>query len=268
MIPPTPERITGLVLAGGLGRRMGGVDKGLSLLDGEPLVEHIIRRLAPQVGRLIINANQNHDTYAGFGYPVVGDRITGYAGPLAGFLAGAERPERGHLSVVLLPREARADEAALETALLTPLLPFLLIGLAIYVLLSPRLGDGDSRRRLGIRAFAFSAGLGIGFYDGCFGPGTGSFFAIAFVTLAGFNLAKATAHSKLLNFTSNLAALIGFALGGKVLWSVGLCMAAGQFVGARLGARVVIRQGSQLIRPLVVLVSLLMSAKLLWSHWL
>ena len=69
----------------------------------------------------------------------------------------------------------------LDTALLTPLLPFLLIGLAIYVLLSPRLGDGDSRRRLGIRAFAFSAGLGIGFYDGCFGPGTGSFFAIAFV---------------------------------------------------------------------------------------
>ena len=88
MIPPTPERITGLVLAGGLGRRMGGVDKGLSLLDGEPLVEHIIRRLAPQVGRLIINANQNHDIYAGFGYPVVGDRIEGHAGPLAGLEAG------------------------------------------------------------------------------------------------------------------------------------------------------------------------------------
>ncbi len=88
MIPPTPERITGLVLAGGLGRRMGGVDKGLSLLDGEPLVEHIIRRLAPQVGQLIINANQNHDIYAGFGYPVVGDRIEGHAGPLAGLEAG------------------------------------------------------------------------------------------------------------------------------------------------------------------------------------
>ncbi|GEC95498.1 molybdenum cofactor guanylyltransferase [Zoogloea ramigera] len=88
MIPPTPERITGLVLAGGLGRRMGGVDKGLSLLGGEPLVEHIIRRLAPQVGQLIINANQNHDIYAGFGYPVVGDRIEGHAGPLAGLEAG------------------------------------------------------------------------------------------------------------------------------------------------------------------------------------
>lgn len=88
MIPPTPERITGLVLAGGLGRRMGGIDKGLSRLGGEPLVEHIIRRLVPQVGRLIINANQNRDIYAGFGHPVVGDRIPGYAGPLAGLEAG------------------------------------------------------------------------------------------------------------------------------------------------------------------------------------
>ena len=88
MIPPTRDHITGLVLAGGLGRRMGGVDKGLSRLGDEPLVAHIIRRLAPQVGPLIINANQNHDIYAGFGYPVVGDRIEGHAGPLAGLEAG------------------------------------------------------------------------------------------------------------------------------------------------------------------------------------
>lgn len=88
MSPPTPEQITGLVLAGGLGRRMGGVDKGLSRLDNEPLVAHIIRRLAPQVGPLIINANQNQSIYAGFGHPVVGDRIEGYAGPLAGLEAG------------------------------------------------------------------------------------------------------------------------------------------------------------------------------------
>ena len=88
MSPPPPEQITGLVLAGGLGRRMGGVDKGLSRLDDEPLVAHIIRRLAPQVGPLIINANQNQSIYAGFGHPVVGDRIEGYAGPLAGLEAG------------------------------------------------------------------------------------------------------------------------------------------------------------------------------------
>ena len=121
MIPPTPERITGLVLAGGLGRRMGGVDTGLSLLGGEPLVEHIIRRLAPQVGRLIINANQNHDIYAGFGYPVVGDRITGYAGPLAGLEAGLAACTTPYLLTVpcdspLLPADLVSRLAACLTA--------------------------------------------------------------------------------------------------------------------------------------------------------
>ena len=121
MIPPTPERITGLVLAGGLGRRMGGVDKGLSLLDGEPLVEHIIRRLAPQVGRLIINANQNHDIYAGFGYPVVGDRIEGHAGPLAGLEAGLAACTTPYLLTVpcdspLLPADLVSRLAACLTA--------------------------------------------------------------------------------------------------------------------------------------------------------
>ena len=121
MIPPTPDRITGLVLAGGLGRRMGGVDKGLSLLDGEPLVEHIIRRLAPQVGQLIINANQNHDIYAGFGYPVVGDRIEGHAGPLAGLEAGLAACTTPYLLTVpcdspLLPADLVSRLAACLTA--------------------------------------------------------------------------------------------------------------------------------------------------------
>ena len=104
-----------------LGRRMGGVDKGLSLLDGEPLVEHIIRRLAPQVGRLIINANQNHDIYAGFGYPVVGDRIEGHAGPLAGLEAGLAACTTPYLLTVpcdspLLPADLVSRLAACLTA--------------------------------------------------------------------------------------------------------------------------------------------------------
>ncbi|MDR2189253.1 MAG: molybdenum cofactor guanylyltransferase [Azonexus sp.] len=76
--------ITGVILAGGLGRRMGGVDKGLQLLDGQPLVTHVAKRLAPQVDELLINANQNADIYARLGYPVVADRIAGFVGPLAG----------------------------------------------------------------------------------------------------------------------------------------------------------------------------------------
>ena len=81
------ERITGVVLAGGLGRRMGGVDKGLQLLNGRPLVGHVVERLAPQVDELLINANQNGERYAAFGHRVVPDEIPEFAGPLAGLHA-------------------------------------------------------------------------------------------------------------------------------------------------------------------------------------
>jgi len=88
---PARADITGLVLAGGQGRRMGGVDKGLVLLDGKPLVQHVLERLAPHVGELLINANQNGGAYARFGHPVVPDAIGGFAGPLAGLHAGLVR---------------------------------------------------------------------------------------------------------------------------------------------------------------------------------
>jgi molybdopterin-guanine dinucleotide biosynthesis protein A len=80
--------ITGVVLAGGRGRRMGGVDKGLVDFAGRPLVAHVIERFAPQVGAIVINANQNVERYAMFGAPVVRDAIGGFAGPLAGLHAG------------------------------------------------------------------------------------------------------------------------------------------------------------------------------------
>ena len=89
------EPITGLILAGGMGRRMGGRDKGLQPFRGKPMAAWAIERLAPQVDALLINANQNLETYAAFGYPVVSDRIGGFAGPLAGLHTGllaAETP--------------------------------------------------------------------------------------------------------------------------------------------------------------------------------
>jgi molybdopterin-guanine dinucleotide biosynthesis protein A len=79
---------TGLVLAGGQGRRMGGVDKGLQLLQGRPLVEWVIERLAPQVEEILLSANQNLERYRGFGYPVLPDEVGGFAGPLAGLERG------------------------------------------------------------------------------------------------------------------------------------------------------------------------------------
>lgn len=79
--------ITGVILAGGLARRMGGVDKGLQVLAGRPLVAHVIERLAPQVGGLLINANRSHAEYGALGYALLADRIPDFAGPLAGLHA-------------------------------------------------------------------------------------------------------------------------------------------------------------------------------------
>jgi molybdopterin-guanine dinucleotide biosynthesis protein A len=83
-----PDRITGLVLAGGRGSRMGHVDKGLQQFRGAPMVLHVIMRLSPQVGAMMINANQNLGPYEGFGLPVWPDQLTGFEGPLAGVQTG------------------------------------------------------------------------------------------------------------------------------------------------------------------------------------
>lgn len=89
--------ITGLILAGGQGSRMGYVDKGLQVFRGKPMVAHVIERLAPQVDKLMINANQNLETYQSFGLPVWPDRMTGFAGPLAGLQTGLSHCDTPYL---------------------------------------------------------------------------------------------------------------------------------------------------------------------------
>ena len=83
-----PSDVTGVVLAGGQGSRMGGVDKGLQPFRGRPMVAHVLERLAPQVGAILVNANRNVEAYAAFGHRVIADEIAGFAGPLAGFERG------------------------------------------------------------------------------------------------------------------------------------------------------------------------------------
>lgn len=147
------------------------------------------------------------------------------------------------------------------------LLPILTISVGLYFLLSPTIGENERKSRLTIIQFALLPALAIGFYDGFFGPGAGSFYALAYITLAGFNLTKATAHTKVLNFTSNLAGLIFFIVGGEVVWSIGLVMLVGQFIGARLGAKMVIAKGRKLIRPMLITVSTVMSIKLIYENF-
>ena len=92
--------VSGIVLAGGQGRRMGGVDKGLQPLHGKAMIEHVIARLAPQVDEILINANQNLETYAHFGYRLVPDAVGGFAGPLAGLHAGLKQARHGMVLTV------------------------------------------------------------------------------------------------------------------------------------------------------------------------
>ena len=150
--------------------------------------------------------------------------------------------------------------------LLARIIPLLLIAFALYFLFSPRVSDLDSHHRMSEGAFALLIGTSVGFYDGFFGPGTGTFFALGFVALLGYNLRRATAHTKLLNFTSNLAALLFFLPGGHVIWPIGLVMGAGQLAGAWIGSHLVLRHGTRLVRPVLVVASLAVSFKLLYDQ--
>lgn len=174
---------------------------------------------------------------------------------------------RQQLPMALVAAVGAALGALLATVVpgdvLKAALPFLLVGIAIYFGLKPDAGEVDRHRRMGTTAFTLGFVPVIGFYDGVFGPGTGSFLMLGFISLAGYGLLKATAHTKFLNFGSNLGAFAVFVAFGAILWKVGLVMGAGQFLGAQLGSRFAMKQGARIIKPLLVVVSLALAAKLL-----
>jgi uncharacterized membrane protein YfcA len=155
----------------------------------------------------------------------------------------------------------------LQGNLLQLLIPWLLITIALYSLFQPQLGNLDVQPRWIPGLFYAVFGLGIGFYDGFFGPGTGSFWAMAFVLCLGFNLTKATAHTKVMNLTSNVVSLAVFAAGNHVVYSAGIVMGIGQLLGARLGARMVIARGARLVRPIFITAALAVTAKLLYQNY-
>lgn len=152
---------------------------------------------------------------------------------------------------------------SIDVSLLNAAVPIALIVIAGYFMFAPNLSDADRHARLRLTLFAPLVGFVIGFYDGIFGPGTGSFFTMAFVLLFGLGVTRASAHTKVLNETSNLAALVIFIPAGEVIWSAAIAMAIGQVIGGRLGALSGIRWGARLIRPVVVVVSVLLALRLL-----
>lgn len=153
---------------------------------------------------------------------------------------------------------------AIDTSSLAVAVPVAVIAVALYFTFSPSIKDVDRTARLKFAIFVPFMGFIIGFYDGIFGPGTGSFFMLGFVALFGLSATRASAHTKVLNVTSNLAALALFIPAGDVLWPVAIVMAIGQLIGGYLGALTGIRFGAKIIRPLVIIVSIALAAKLLF----
>lgn len=131
---------------------------------------------------------------------------------------------------------------------LKQVIPVLLIVVFFYTLLSPKMGEKDGTARMPRGLFYSSAGLFLGFYDGFFGPGAGAFWMIALVMLCGMNLKKATAHTKIMNFTSNIMSLLVFVIGNNVLFIAGIVMGLGQVLGAFMGSNLVVVKRVSFVR--------------------
>lgn len=155
----------------------------------------------------------------------------------------------------------------LDATLLKQLIPWLLAAIAIYTLLSPSLGAEDYHARMRSGPFYLVFGLLIGFYDGFFGPGTGSFWTMALMMLLGCSMLRATAATKVMNFTSNFVALLFFLSAGQVRFAEGIVMGVGQFLGARVGSKLVIKRGTALIRPLFITMVLALVARLIYQNF-
>lgn len=156
----------------------------------------------------------------------------------------------------------------IDATILGKIIPFMLAGILLYTFFTPKLGDVDQTPTMSANLAFGLTGIVFGFYDGFFGPGVGSFWAVSFVVLLGFNLSRATGYTKLMNFTSNIVSLLVFAIGGHVWFTSGLAMAAGQILGARLGSGLVITKGAAFVRPIFITVVVLMILKLFYDNFI
>lgn len=156
----------------------------------------------------------------------------------------------------------------IDTSALNRIIPFVLLFIAVYFLFSPRITRGDQKARLSDRQYRCGVVPFIGAYDGMFGPGTGSFFALSGVAWRGLDLIRATAVAKTLNFSANFASLLVFLLAFKVVWAAGILMMLGQVVGAWAGSHTLLRIDPRLLRVVIVIMSVAMLLQYLRQHGL
>ncbi|NBN65960.1 TSUP family transporter [Microvirga tunisiensis] len=154
-----------------------------------------------------------------------------------------------------------------DADLLVLFIPVLLVSIGIYFLFFARNLDEERAPRISAGRYSGTVAPVLGFYDGFFGPGTGSFMATSLVLLRGMPIRMATAHAKLFNVTSNLAALGYFVLFGEIAWLAGGVMILGQVAGAYLGAHFAFTGGARIIRPITVIMCFAMSIRVLVRMW-
>ena len=155
----------------------------------------------------------------------------------------------------------------LDPGFIRNIIPALLMIVFLYTLFSKNLGFESRAAIMHKQWFFVLFGLALGFYDGFFGPGTGSFWTAALLVFMGFDMTRAAGTTRIMNFTSNFVALCVFIAGRNVLYPAGLCMAAGQVIGARIGSGLAIRRGAGFIRPLFLIVVFLTIARLGYVYY-
>ena len=153
---------------------------------------------------------------------------------------------------------------SLNGTTLSRLIPFLLLGIALYFLVSPKVSSEDSREKISRQWFACTAALGMGLYGGFFGPGMGTIMPFLFVWLLGHNLVKATAETKLMILAVNGSSALIFVFSGYVIWQLAIGMSIAQILGARLGSNLVMIRGANFVQPIITWVAIVMAIQLLF----
>lgn len=162
-----------------------------------------------------------------------------------------------------------AVASSLPAEVFKPIIVVVLIGVATFVAVRPHLGAATALRFRGARHLLAACGLGvaIGFYDGVLGPGTGTFLVISLVSIIGYNFVAASATAKIVNFATNLGALLLFIPTGAVVWGLGLLLALANMSGSYLGSRTAIAKGAGFVRTVFLVVAAALILKLGWDVW-
>lgn len=152
---------------------------------------------------------------------------------------------------------------SINAGFLKAIIPYALILIALYMLVSPKISDQDSEPKLTKLPFDMAVGGGLGFYGGVFGPGMGSFYAAAFAGLRGYSMPKATAYAKPMVLITNFTSMVVFIYAGQVVWLLAIPMACAQVLGARVGSNLVISRGTRLIKPVIITATVLIALKMI-----